>query len=78
MGKLTFTPCIVGVFCFTPCNFYFLRMPPCNVDNFVLPPLLTFLLTWHEKSHCHISKSALIRQQKGDFVDVAVTFSPPH
>jgi hypothetical protein len=35
------------------------------------------LLTWHGKSDCHISKNALSRQQKGDFADVAVTFSLP-
>jgi hypothetical protein len=45
-------------------------MPVCNVDKFVLPPMLTFFLMWH-------GKSALSRQQKGYFADVAVTLSLP-
>jgi hypothetical protein len=53
-------------------------MPPCNVDNFVLPPSVDFFADVAWKSHCHVSKSALPHQQKGDFADVGVTFSLPH
>jgi hypothetical protein len=30
---------------------------------------------WHEKSHCHINKSALPSQLKSDFADVTMTIS---
>jgi hypothetical protein len=40
--------------------------------------MLTFLLMWHGKSNCHVSKSVLPHQQKGDFADLAVTFSLSH
>jgi hypothetical protein len=45
------------------------------LTNFVLSPTVDFLLTWQRKSDCHVSKSALPRQQKVDFFLATLTKS---
>jgi hypothetical protein len=59
---------ILGLICFYLLVIFFLKMLLCNDDEFCFISLsVDFLLMWRRKSHCHISKSALPRQQKGHF-----------
>jgi hypothetical protein len=57
----------VSVYCFNPYNFIFLEYHFVMLTNFISHSSVHFLLMWHEKSHCQVSKNALSRQQKDDF-----------